>query len=156
MSSASSSPVMPRITFCCPLMTCSTMSFAVQPGHRDSLDHASSGAASTRAPNWSASDVYLSTISCSIGTDRNNGKTCVSRRLWGAADEGQQFGLDVGVIGDVDARPVLAALAQHFVHRQHAFEHHGALVRVQGLVLAGGAREVPAVQEHVAGVDHVD
>jgi len=33
------------------------------------------------------------------------------RRLWGAADERQELGLDVSVIGDVDARPVLAALA---------------------------------------------
>ncbi|MDQ1615478.1 MAG: hypothetical protein QOJ60_1417, partial [Actinomycetota bacterium] len=33
------------------------------------------------------------------------------RWLWGAADECQQLGLDVCVIGDVDARPVLAALA---------------------------------------------
>src|SRR5271167_3644999 len=39
------------------------------------------------------------------------------RRLRGAADERQQLGLDVGVVGDVDARPVLAALAQHLAHR---------------------------------------
>jgi hypothetical protein len=29
-------------------------------------------------------------------------------------------------------------------------------VRVERLVLAGGSGEIPAVQEHVAGVDHVD
>ena len=51
---------------------------------------------------------------------------------------------------------VAAALAQHLVHRQHALEHLGALVRVERLVLAGGPGEVPAVEEHVAGVDHVD
>jgi hypothetical protein len=32
------------------------------------------------------------------------------RRLWGAADEREQFGLDVCVIGDVGAQPVLTAL----------------------------------------------
>src|SRR6478752_6129247 len=71
----------------------------------------------------------------------------IARHLWGAADERQQLGLDVCVIRDVDARPVVAALAQRLVHRKHAFEHGGALVRVERLVLAGGTGEIPAMQE---------
>ena len=45
------------------------------------------------------------------------------RSLRGAADERQQLGLHVGVVGHLDPWPVVAALAEHLVHRQHALEH---------------------------------
>src|SRR4051794_40259162 len=50
---------------------------------------------------------------CSKRTSRASsaGTDSIAPCLWGAADEGQQLGLDVCVVGDLNARPVLTALA---------------------------------------------
>src|SRR6202035_4889282 len=81
---------------------------------------------------------------------------CDDRALWRASDEGEQFGLDIGVIGNVPPWSVLAPPAEQIVQRHHALEHRGALVWIHRLALSRGAGEIPAVHEDVAGVDHVD
>ena len=53
--------------------------------------------------------------------------------------------------GTVDRRPVLTAGAQQLVDGLHALEEHRAPLRVEGLVLSGGAGEVPGVHEDVVG-----
>ena len=52
-----------------------------------------------------------------------------------AADERQQFGLRVGVVGHLNPRSVLAAGTQDLVPGLHTGKHHGAPFGVEGLVL---------------------
>src|SRR5436309_2145367 len=84
-------------------------------------------ATTAHAPATPSPTTATSTV-CSKRTSRASsaGTESIAPCLWGAADERQQLGLDVCVVRDVDARPVLTALAQHLVHRQHAFEHRRA------------------------------
>src|SRR5688572_14126385 len=79
-----------------------------------------------------------------------------SSRLGMAAGEGDQAGLLVGVVGDLDPRAVVAAVAQDRVHRLHPDEEAMDLVRVECFVEAGGAGEVPGVDQDVGGAEHVD
>src|SRR5688572_515248 len=69
------------------------------------------------------------------------GAAAAARVLRVASYEGQQLRLDVGVIRHGHPRPVVAALPERLVHRQHALEHRRALVPVERLVLSCGARQ---------------
>ena len=73
-----------------------------------------------------------------------------------AADEADQPVLRGGVVGDRHPWAVLARGAQQLVDRLHAGEQLGAEVGVEGVVLAGGAGEVPGVHEDVGRVEPVD
>src|SRR5690606_10700561 len=71
-------------------------------------------------------------------------------------DEPEQLGLNIRVLGHLDARSVLSAGAQDVVERQHGLVELCALVRVERLVLSGRPREVPGVHEDVGGIELVD
>ena len=73
-----------------------------------------------------------------------------------AADEAEHPVLGAGVVGHRHPRAVLARGAQQLVDGLHALEQLGAQRRVEGVVLAGRAGEVPGVHEHVGRVEPVD
>jgi len=75
----------------------------------------------------------------------------ITSRPWVASDEGQKSSLHVGVVRHINPWPVLTAGTQHLIPGLHTREHQGAAFRVEGLVLTGSGRQVPAVHKHVGG-----
>src|SRR4051794_33822808 len=66
-----------------------------------------------------------------------------------AAEEGDQSGLHIGVAGYLDLRTVMPALAKCVVDFVDPVEHASNLSVVERFIEAGGAGEVPSVDEDV-------
>lgn len=75
----------------------------------------------------------------------------ITSRSWVASDERQKSSLNVGAVRYIRPWPVLTAGPQHLIPGLHTRKHHGAAFRIEGLVLTGSARQIPAVHEHVSG-----
>jgi len=73
-----------------------------------------------------------------------------------AAGEGDEPGLLVGIVGDLDPRPIVSRLAHGLVGRRRTLQVPVHLLGVERLVEPRGSRQVPRVDQDVAGADGVD
>src|SRR4029077_7885327 len=90
------------------------------------------------------------------GTDPGPWRSARRCPAWVTADEAEQPGLRVGVVGHWHSGAVLSGRSDDVLQRFHPGQQQGAGPRVEAVVLTGRPGQVPLVHEHVRGVELVD